>query len=113
MPTVLLGNESVLETKKVDDSLSLTADNATQQVRKDLGNQVTTLSIPSTYTVETKYGDQVMWPPDEQISTVRMFVSSHFADKPTWVESDDRALQALVANIYGCREGRPKNWKRG
>jgi hypothetical protein len=56
---------------------------------------------------------QTMWPITEQLAAVQTFVSMHCGAGPAWVESDDVALQAGVASLYGCPEGRPKDWKRG
>jgi hypothetical protein len=114
MPTVLLGNEAVVTPTKKDPDLDASPENTVLVPRKELGKQITSCSIPDTHAVLDPAGPTViMWPLDEQLKVVRHFVEQNFGDKPTWVEADDALLQAMVAQTYGCREGRPKNWKLG
>lgn len=67
--------------------------------RVPLGEQVTTVSIPDSYTLDEKlrtvmHADGV-WPAHSE------------APGPSWVESDDEELSAALAAHYGCPIGRP------
>jgi hypothetical protein len=56
----------------------------------------------------------MMWPFDQQVNWVRLFVSRNIADKPTWVDCDENPVLAqVIAQTYGCPTQRPKRWKRG
>lgn len=101
MASIVMGNESVIESVKVDPEGDAAPGNLKVLKRKDLGNQVTTLSIPDS------------WPLSEKLAFIETTVRMHFAEKPTWVTSDDPLLAQIVSTQYGCREGRPRDWKVG
>jgi hypothetical protein len=135
MPTLLLGNESVLEpVPSGGATATLNGDSSTPEVapvaRPELGAQITSVNLPNTYVqehgVHNEKGEWVpltgpddkplsttMWTIDEQLRTVREFVGQMFAESPSWVESDDQLLAQLVAREYGCPVGRPKGWEIG
>jgi hypothetical protein len=136
MPNVVLGNEHVIESVKIDEQGDASPGNLRVVDRKDLGNQITTISLPETHEVSFKpiaehreatktqagvradpdragYYLQTMWPLGEQMAAVRTHVGMHFADRPTWVESDDLLIAELIAREYDCRVGRPKSWRTG
>jgi hypothetical protein len=113
VPQVLLGNENVIESVKKDPGGDASPENLTVKKRKDLGNQITTVSLPDTHTVDTKHGAVTMWPFEEQLAAIRRFIEMHMDGSPAWVESTDGALQLVIAQQYGCPEGRPKTWKTG
>lgn len=114
MATLQLGNDAVIETRKIDDDFAVEEGNVQKYRRKDLGDQITTVSLPDTYIALEKDGSSTaQWSLDQQIATVKQFVSLHFATKPVWVESDDKILAQVVSSMYDCPLGRPKNWKNG
>jgi hypothetical protein len=89
--------------------------------REDLGKQILTRQIPNTYASleppSKAYPEGrtvMMWPFDQQVNWVRLFVSRNIADKPTWVDCDENPVLAqVIAQTYGCPTQRPKRWKRG
>ena len=113
MPKVMLGNESVIEAVKKDEGADAAEENVRYKARKDLGNQVTTFVIPPIGRLEDGTVDPTGWTVEKQLSFVTSVWPMHSDKNPAWVESDDQALQAFFAQQYGCREGRPKNWKVG
>ena len=102
MPNVQLGNESVLEPYKPDPGTDVTK----TRVRKDLGKQVTTMSLN-----ETDGADNPSRAMNLQMAA-RLW-ALHSDKPPAWVESDDNLLAELVADHFDCPVGRPKAWKEG
>ena len=102
MPTVQLGNESVIESYKPDPGT-----NATKlKSRKDLGQQVTTMHLNEVDGEDRP--SRAM-----NLTMVQRFWSEHSDKPPMWVDGDDDLLNALVADELGCDIGRPKSWKVG
>lgn len=104
MPTVKLGNEAVLEPYKPDPGSNETK----VKQRKDLGNQITTFSLPG-----LSVGDPTGWTFEKWLGAVTSMWEMHSDKAPAWVESDDETLQKVISAQYSCREGRPKSWKVG
>ena len=102
MPTVLLGNESVLEPYKPDQG----TDETKVRVREDLGRRVTTMSLNEVD------GDDNPSRAMNLAMVIRLW-GLHSNEPPAWVDGDDDLLTALIADHYGCETGRPKNWKEG
>lgn len=105
MPTVLLlGNTAPVDSVRgADDELTRTS-------RPDLGNRITTVSLP----------EDAPMPPSEVLRSVRDLWPWHSdADGPEWVEcDDDEALAGVVAAEFttpdhACSVGRPKGWEEG
>lgn len=73
--------------------------------RVPLGEQVTSVSIPDSYTS------------DEKVQTVThqdgVWAAHSDAPGPSWVESDDPELAAALAARYGCPIGRPDTEEGG
>jgi hypothetical protein len=69
------------------------------QQRIPLGEQVTTASIPDSYTL------------DEKVRTIShadgLWAVHSDAPGPSWVESDDVDLLGALSQHYGCPIGRP------
>lgn len=107
MPKVMFGNESVIEQLKKDEGGDATPDNLTTRARKDLGNQVTTFTIPPAT------DDPTGWTVQKQLAFVTSVWPLHSDKQPAWVESDDATLEQFFAAQYNCPAGRPKNWKVG
>jgi hypothetical protein len=102
VPTVTLGNESVLESYKPDQGT-----NATKlKARTDLGQQVTTMQLN-----EVDGDDRPSR--SMNLTLVLRFWAEHSDKPPAWVDGDDDLLNALVADELGCKIGRPKSWKVG
>jgi hypothetical protein len=97
MPTIQLGNTAVLEPFKPDEGTNETE----YRKRADLGQRVTTISIPAG------------WDLEETLRTVRLLWGNVSQEAPAWVEADDELVQRAVGDALGCDEGRPKNWKEG
>ena len=111
MPTVLLGNTSVVVPAPGahgtvnGEALDVTA-------LPELGQQITTVCPPGE-------ADTV----DEQVQAVADAWRVHSSAAPAWVESDDEVLEAAVAAHFGCPVGCPDNgnpdvhnhdtWKEG
>lgn len=102
MPTIALGNESVIEHYKPDEG----TDETKVKARKDLGNRVTTMSLN-----ETDITDKPSRAMNLQMVT-RLW-EMHSDKPPAWVDGDDELLTQLVADHYGAPVGRPKSWKEG
>ena len=113
MPKVMLGNESVIEAVKKDEGADASEENLKFKARKDLGNQVTSFTIPPISKLPDGTVDETGWTLQKQLAFVTSVWPLHSDKNPAWVESDDEALQGFFASQYGCREGRPKNWKVG
>jgi hypothetical protein len=102
MPLIRLGNDSVIEGYKPDEGTDVVLFKA----RKDLGRQVTTMSLN-----ETDVDDK---PSRAMNLAMAVRVWNEHSDKsPAWVEGDDDLMVALIADHFGCRVGKPKNWKAG
>jgi hypothetical protein len=102
MPLIQLGNDSVVEGYKPDEG----TDVVLLRARKDLGRQITTMMLN-----ETDIDDR---PSRAMNLSLAVRVWSEHSDKPpAWVESDDELMAALIADHFGCRVGRPRNWKAG
>lgn len=102
MPTLNLGNASVVESYKPDPGTNETK----LKRRKDLGRQVTTMQLN-----EVDGDDRPSR--SMNLTLVKRFWSEHSDQPPAWVDGDDDLLNALVADEFGCDIGRPKNWKVG
>ena len=63
------------------------------------GQRVTTILPPD--------GDSLL----EIAVTIRNVWPRHSSEAPAWVESDNKALELVLCEQFGCRAGRPKNWK--
>lgn len=113
MPKVMFGNESVIEAVKKDPGADAAPENLSYKIRKDLGNQVTTFTIPPPMMLADGTVDPTGWTVQKQLSFVDSVWPMHSDKPPAWIESDDPHLQGFLASQYGCREGRPKNWKVG
>jgi len=113
MPKVMLGNESVIEAVKKDEGVDASEENLRYKARSDLGKQVTTFTIPPISYLDDGTVDPTGWTVEKQLSFVTSVWPMHSDKPPAWVESDDPQLQGFFASQYGCREGRPKNWKVG
>lgn len=113
MPQVTLGNTAVLEPYKPDPA----SDETKVRRRKDLGNQTTTFSLPPQTHVsgsdDKPMVDPSGWTFEKWLSAVSSMWQMHSDAAPAWVESNDETLQKVLAAQFGCREGRPKNWKVG
>lgn len=107
MPKVMFGNQSVIEAVKKDEGADAAPDNLRYKARKDLGQQVTTFTMPGAT------DDPTGWTVAKQLAFVDSVWPMHSDKPPAWIESDDANLQGFLAAQYGCREGRPKNWKVG
>lgn len=100
MPQVLLGNASVIVPElgaqgTVNDAI------ITAQPRPELGQQITTIHPP-------------VGAVEDQIAEIATAWRSHSAGFPAWVESDDPALEAALAEHFGCPVGCPVShdeWK--
>lgn len=100
MPTVRLGNESVVEHVKPDEGTN----ESVARARKDLGQRVTTMSVNEVDGEDRE--SRAM-----NLSMVVRLWDMHSDKPPAWVESDDELLEQLVAGQFGCPQGRPKSWK--
>lgn len=133
MPTVRLGNESVIETYKPFEGINATL----VRPRPDLGRRVVTMSLNEstldanaaharrfwrnslTVNVPAEIARQL--PPEVRAafsldeSGGDVTVESGESDQPpAWVECpDSEALELVLAEAFGCRRGRPKAWKEG
>lgn len=70
--------------------------------------RVTTIHIPDTYTPVEAFA----------VITAQDGVWNHHTQgdnpadvAPDWVECDDQTLRLLLEAHFGCKIGRPKNWK--
>lgn len=113
MPIVRLGNASVIEAVKKDEGVDASEENLNYRARKELGNQVTTFTIPPISYLEDGTVDLTGWTLVKQLDFVTRVWPMHSDKNPVWVECDDPLLQAHFASQYGCREGQPKNWSVG
>jgi hypothetical protein len=102
VPTVLLGNESVTEPYKPDEG----TDETKIRQRKDLGRRVTAMNL-------NEVDGQDEPSRGMNLTMLTRLWAMHSDKSPSWVESDDELLAALIADHYGCKNGRPKNWKEG
>lgn len=100
MPIVAFGNESVVERVKKDASKDDSPDNVQVVGRQDLGNRVTTMALNEPSLAAN-------------VAHVERFWGGESDEPPAWVESDSDALEAVLADHYGCPRGRPKSWKEG
>lgn len=66
------------------------------------GNRVTTVYFPE----DMKLGEAFT-----TVTTANGVWENHSDGAPDWVESDSKGLAELLAEHYGCRIGRPKDWK--
>src|SRR5262245_32236812 len=106
MPTIMLGNASVVEEVKKDEALDASPYHVERVHRKDLGKRVTTMVLN-----ETDIDDR---PSRGMNLTMAVQLWARHSDKPPdWVEGDDELLAQLVADHYGCSVGRSKSWKEG
>jgi len=93
---ILLGNTSVVEPFKPDPD----TDVIEHRSREDLGNQVTTITPGGGKLAEVFAEIVALW-------------QHHSPELPAWVKSADKDLEGLLARHFGCRTGRPQDWKDG
>jgi hypothetical protein len=102
MPTVTLGNVSVVQGFKPDEGINVVV---LRRV-KNVGNQETTFQLN-----EVDGQDR----PSRAMNLallVRMW-QEHSDKDPAWVDGNDRLTVELVADHFDCPIGRPDNWRRG
>jgi hypothetical protein len=106
MPVLHLGNVSVIEEIKLDPDLDSSPGNVEYKNRAELGKRTTTMMLN-----EVDGDDR----PSRamNLTLAARFWGKHSDQPPAWVDGDDELLIQLVADYYGCRIGRPKNWKEG
>lgn len=102
MPTVMLGNESVLEPYKPDPGTDVTKTRA----RNDLGRRTTTMSLNEVDGADNP--SRAM-----NLAMLTRLWPLHSDQPPAWVDGDDPLLVSLIADHFGCEQGRPKSWKEG
>lgn len=103
MPTVMFGNESVLEPYKPDPDVNIIK----TRPRPELGRQVTTMFL-----VETDINEQPSLPMN--VAMAVRFWANDSDQPPSWVECPENDLLAqVIAQHFGCPVGRPKKWKAG
>lgn len=112
MPTIRLGNVSVVQAYKPDEGVNVVL------IKKDpyAGNRVTTFALNETEPV--RHPDGTLGPEDRpsralNFSMVKRIWPEHSDKNPAWVEGDDELLVALLADEFTCAVGRPKKWQEG
>lgn len=112
MARITLGNVSVLTAYKPDESVNITL----VEKNKYAGNRITTMQLNETEPV--RHSDGVLGPEDRPSRAMNYSLClriwpEHSDKPPAWVDGDDPHLVALLADHFGCAEGRPENWKEG
>ena len=104
MPSVVFGVTKALEPYKPDE------DSNAIKIRKLEGNREVTFKFPNPTPLEDGSPDPTGWTFQKYLGFVDSEMPNRSDGPPEWVESDDLALQGVLASQYGCREGRPKKW---
>lgn len=105
MPTVVFGVTKALEPYKPDEGSNAI------KIRKLNGNREVTFKFPNPTPLKSGEPDPTGWTFAKYLGFITSEMPARSDGKPAWVVSDDPALEGVLASQYGCRTGRPKNWK--